>query len=145
MSSKEAEELYFGRWSIEKVFDIIKNKVKIENFTSHKVIGLEQNFYSQMFLYNVLEDIRIDTGEIVKGQKEGLKYDYKVNTNVMVGMLREKLMEIVLSEGEELEKKRDEFIELTKKYLVPIKPGRSFPCKKMHSMNKYRHNLRRNC
>ena len=145
LSSKEAEELYFGRWSIEKAFDIIKNKVKIENFTSHKVIGVEQDFYSQMFLYNILEDIRIDTGEIVKGQKEGLKYDYKVNTNVMVGMLREKLMEIVLSEGEEIEKKRDEFIELTKKYLVPIKPGRSFPCKKMHSMNKYRHNLRRNC
>jgi len=48
----------------------------------------------------------------------------------MVGMLREKLMEIVLSEGEEIEKKRDEFIELTKKYLVPIKPGRSFPRKK---------------
>ena len=98
-----------------------------------------------MFLYNVLEDIRIDTGEIVKGQKEGLKYDYKVNTNVMVGILREKLMEIVLSEGEELQKKRDEFIELVKKYLVPIKPGRSFPRKRMHSMNKYRHNLRRNC
>ena len=72
LSSKEAEELYFGRWSIEKSFDIIKNKVKIENFTSHKVIGVEQDFYSQMFLYNILEDIRIDTGEIVKGQKEGL-------------------------------------------------------------------------
>ena len=33
----------------------------------------------------------------------------------MVGILREKLMEIVLSEGEELQKKRDEFIELVKK------------------------------
>ena len=45
-------------------------------------------------------------------------------------------MEIVLSEGEELQKKRDEFIELVKKYLVPIKPGRSFLRKRMHSMNK---------
>lgn len=145
LSEKEAKELYFGRWEIEKSFDIIKNKIKIENFTSHKVIGVEQDFYSQMLLYNMLEDVRIDTGEIVKGQEEGLKYDYKVNMNVMVGTLRERFMEIILSNKEELQKKADEFNEEIKKYLVPIKPGRSYPRKRMHSMNKYRHNLRENC
>ena len=93
----------------------------------------------------MLEDVRIDTGEIVKGLEEGLKYDYKVNMNVMVGTLRERFMEIILSEKEELQKKADEFNEEIKKYLVPIKPGRSFPRKRMHSMNKYRHNLRENC
>ena len=145
LSEKEAKELYFGRWEIEKSFDIIKNKIKIENFTLHKVIGVEQDFYSQMLLYNMLEDVRIDTGEIVKGQEEGLKYDYKVNMNVMVGTLRERFMEIILSNKEDLQKKADEFNEEIKKYLVPIKPGRSYPRKRMHSMNKYRHNLRENC
>ena len=145
LTEEEAKELYYGRWEIEKSFDIIKNKIKIEKFTSHKVIGVEQDFYSQMLLYNMLEDVRIDTGEIIKGQKEGLKYDYKVNMNVMVGILRERFMEIILSEGEELKKKSEEFNEEIKKYLIPIKPGRSYPRKKMHSMNKYRHNLRENC
>lgn len=42
----EAKELYYGRWEIKKAFDIIKNKIKIENFTSYKVISVEQNFYS---------------------------------------------------------------------------------------------------
>ena len=145
MSEEEAKELYFGRWEIEKAFDVIKNKIKIENFTSHKVIGVEQDFYSQMLLYNMLEDVRIDVGEIEKGKQTGLKYDYKINMNIMIGTLRERFMEIILSSGEELQKKAEEFNEEIKKYLVPIKPGRSYPRKKMHSMNKYRHNLRRNC
>ena len=98
-----------------------------------------------MFLYNILEDIRIDAGEVIKKHKDGQKYDYKINMNVMVGILRKQLMEIILSEGTELERNRDEFCEEITKYLVPIKPGRSYPRKRIHSMNKYRHNLRRNC
>ena len=143
ITEQEAKELYYGRWEIEKAFDIIKNKIKIENFTSHKVIGVEQDFYSQMLLYNMLEDVKIDSGEIE--QKKELKYEYKVNMNVMVGIFREELMKIILSPTEELGKKADEFNAKIKKYLVPIKPGRIYPRKKMHSMNKYRHNLRKNC
>ena len=145
LSEAEARELYYGRWRIEKSFDIIKNKVKIGNFSSHKVIGVEQDFYSQMLLYNMLEDVKIDSGKIEKGKETGLKYDYKINMNIMVGTLRERFMEIILSEGEELEKKTEEFNKEIKKKLVPIKPGRSYPRKRMHSMNKYRHNLRKNC
>ena len=144
LSEKEARELYYGRWEIEKAFDIIKNKVKIENFTSHKVIGVEQDFYSQMLLYNMLEDVKIDSGEIDQKEKN-LKYEYKINMNIMVGIFREKFMDIIISPTEELGKKADEFNNEIKKYLVPIKPGRTYPRKKMHSMNKYRHNLRNNC
>jgi len=143
LSEKDARELYYGRWEIEKAFDVIKNKIKIENFTSHKVIGIEQDFYSQMLLYNMLEDVKSDAGKIEK-EKE-LKYEYKVNMNVMVGLLRENLMEIILSPAKEIDKKTDEFLKEIKKYVVPIKPGRTYPRKKMHSMNKYRHNLRKNC
>ena len=93
----------------------------------------------------MLEDVKNDAGKIEKGKQTGLKYDYKINMNIMVGTLRERFMEIVLSEGEELEKKTEEFNKEIKKNLVSIKPGRSYPRKRMHSMNKYRHNLRKNC
>ena len=62
----------------------------------------------------------------------------------MVGIFRERLMEIILSKGKEMDRKIDEFNNEIKKYLVPIKPGRTYPRKRMHSMNKYRHNLRKN-
>ena len=142
LSEKEAKELYFGRWEIEKAFDIIKNKIQIENISSYTVIGVEQDFYSQILLYNMLEDIKSDT-KIDK--KEGTKYEYKVNMNIMVGIFRDKLIEIFLQKRiKDILKKQKEFTEEIKKYLVPIKPNRNYPRKKMHSMNKYRHNLRRN-
>ena len=65
--------------------------------------------------------------------------------NIMVGIFREKLIEVFLqTKVKEIAIRQEEFIEEIKKYLVPIKPNRSYPRKRMHSMNKYRHNLRRN-
>ena len=84
-----------------------KNNVKIENFTSHKVIGVEQDFYAQMLLYNMLEDVKIDPEEIEQNQKK-LKYEYKINMNIMVGIFGEKFMDIKISPKEELGKKADE-------------------------------------
>ena len=90
----------------------------------------------------MLEDIRSD---VTIDKKEENKYEYKVNMNIMVVIFREKLIEVFLqTKVKEISKKQEEFIEEIKKYLVPIKPNRSYPRKKMHSMNKYRHNLRRN-
>lgn len=142
LSEEEAKEIYFGRWNIEKAFDIIKNKINIENMSSHTVIGVEQDFYSQILLYNMLEDIKSDS-EIE--QDPNKKYEYKVNMNIMVGMFRNSLIKIFLqTKNKDIDKAQEEFIREIKKYLVPIKPGRNFERKRMHSMNKYRHNLRRN-
>ena len=57
ITKEEAKDLYFVRWNIEKAFDVIKNKINIENFSSKKVIGVEQEFYAQIMVYNMLEDI----------------------------------------------------------------------------------------
>jgi len=45
---------------------------------------------------------------------------------------------------EESTKRYMNMIEELRKNVVPIKPGRRFERRKMHSMNKYRSNLRRN-
>ena len=141
LSEIEARELYHERWEIEKAFDILKNKIKIENFSSHKVIGVEQDFYAQILVYNLLETIKRETNE--EELPKNKKYEYKFNMNIMVGMFKNKFIEIVANE--ELEEDiMEEFIQEITKYLVPIKPNRNYPRRKMHSMNKYRHNLRKN-
>ena len=46
----------------------------------------------------------------------------------MVGIFREKLIEVFLqTKAKEIARKQEEFIEEIKKYLVPIKPHRSYP------------------
>lgn len=144
MNEEEARELYFTRWNIEKSFDIIKNKINIENFSSKTVIGIEQDFYAQMLVYNMLEDLKRDAGERIE-QNPDRKYKYKINMNILVGIFKKKYIDILILEDEEEKVKRYmEMINLMSKYLIPIKPGRSFERRKMHSMNKYRSNLRRN-
>ena len=144
LTEEEAKELYFTRWNIEKSFDIIKNKINIENFSTKTVIGIEQEFYAQMLVYNMLEDLKRDAGERIENNSKK-KYKYKINMNIMAGIFKRKYIEILIIKDEkEKEKKYIEMINTMSKYLVPIKPGRKFERKKMHSMNKYRSNLRRN-
>lgn len=144
LSSEEAYEMYFNRWEIEKAFDILKNKINIENFSSKKVIGIEQDFYAQMLLYNMLEDLRSDAGERLE-QDKTKKYEYKINMNVMVGLFKEEFIRIfTLEDSRKVGREYKKLLKEIDEHLVAIKPGREFPRKKMHSMNKYRSNLRRN-
>ena len=142
ITKEEAKDLYFVRWNIEKAFDVIKNKINIENFSSKKVIGVEQEFYAQIMVYNMLEDIN---REMKIEDKKGLKYKYKANMNILAGIFKDEFVNVLLSPtAEESLIKYKNMIEHMKKYVVPIKPNRTFPRRKMHSMNKYRSNLRRN-
>lgn len=141
---EKAKEMYFQRWGIEKAFDVLKNKINIENVSSQKVIGVEQDFYSQVLFLNMLEDMRNDA-EKARKNKKNLKYEYKINTNILAGMFRRKFIEIfVIMEYIDIEKEVKRLLKKVSRYLVPIKPGRKYPRRKMHSMNKYRSNLRRN-
>lgn len=144
LNEKEAVELYYTRWNIEKAFDILKNKLNIENFSAKTVIGIEQEFYAQILVYNMLEDMRRDATGFIK-VKANRKYEYKINMNILAGKFKNEYIDIVLIKDEKIRmEKYKKMLDEMASYLVPIKPGRKFPRKKMHSMNKYRSNLRRN-
>ena len=144
LNTKEAGDLYFTRWNIEKSFDIIKNKINIENFSSKTVVGVEQDFYAQMMVYNMIEDLKRDAEEEMKKNPE-LKYEYKLNMNILAGIFKKKFIDVLMAPTkEECSKRYMKMIDEIRKHVVPIKPGRNFERKRMHSMNKYRSNLRRN-
>ena len=59
-TSMELKTLYGERWQIETGYDILKNKLHIENFSGKKRIIIEQDFYSQIYMYNVLISAKIE-------------------------------------------------------------------------------------
>ena len=44
------KELYNLRWGVECFFGVIKERVKIDNFTGKTVISVKQDFFATMFI-----------------------------------------------------------------------------------------------
>lgn len=144
----EMKDTYFKRWQIEIGYDILKNKLHLENFTGKTKITIEQDFYAQIYTFNVLQDIKnTNTRRIQEKQlNKNLKYKYKVNINILAGWLKNILIAVMFTEdGDEQEKLYNIIVEKAEKNLVAIKPDRTNIRKPYTSRrNKYRTNLRNN-
>lgn len=147
IAEEEMKEAYFKRWQIEIGYDILKNKLHVENFTGRTKITIEQDFYAQIYTYNLLQDIKNDANIRLQeeNKEKGLKYEYKPNINILAGYLKNILIAIMFTESdEEKEKLYRLIVEKAKKNLVAIKPNRTFERKEYGGKNKYRTNLRPN-
>jgi len=148
-NTEEIGELYYKRWKIELAYDIAKNKLSIENISGQSRIVVEQEFYAQMFLLNIAEDIRKEANRKVRKTKEkGYKYDYKPNMNILIGKLRERFIllsiSICLNNDEESHRMYNELIDEISKSVVPIRENRKNSREKYKGYNKHKQNLRRN-
>lgn len=117
---EEMKKLYYKRWNIEISYDILKNKLYIENFSGKLKITIEQDFYAQILLYNMLEDLKKDAGK-VSDSKTNLKYEYKINMNCLVGLFKMKIIEIAVeSDDKQREKLYLTLLTKIKRYLVRV-------------------------
>jgi hypothetical protein len=57
-TSEELKNLHGEPWKIEQDHDVLKNKSHIENFSRKRKITIEQDFYSQILMYNNLNRIQ---------------------------------------------------------------------------------------
>lgn len=137
----EMKDLYFKRWNIEKSFEVLKNKLQIENIGARTENGVKQEFYACILLYNFLEDIKNQMNNDIENNK-GNKYQYKINMNVLVGTLKKNLIEIINSDLEKLDDEIENLYNQIKRNLVAIKPNRKNPRDKTRTSNKHRINHR---
>ena len=148
IAPEEMKETYFKRWQIEIGYDILKNKLHLENFTGRTKITIEQDFYAQIYTFNVLQDIKnTNTRRIQEKQKnKNLKYKYKVNINILAGWLKNILIAVMFTEDEEEQEEiYNIIVEKAEKNLVAIIPNRTNIRKPYTSRrNKYKINLRNN-
>lgn len=141
---EKMKQLYYCRWNIELSYDVLKNKLHIENFSGYNRIAIEQDFYAQILLYNMLEDMKQDA-ENMKAKNDKLKYEYKINMNSLIGLFKLKIIEIAIEDDDEKREKLYTTLLLKmQRYLVPIKTNRSFSRTVKNTNNKHTTNLRRN-
>lgn len=107
VSTEEIGELYFERWKIEECYDILKNKLQIENISGKNDLTIRQDIHSTIIVYNMLEKIKfIMESDMTNDEKN--KYEYKINFNVMIGIIKDILIEFIITESKI--KKKDSLI-----------------------------------
>ena len=124
ITPRQLSDLYYQRWEIEKKYHTLKNKMKFESVTEKSTIYVYQDFWSQILVYNMIQDIRKSTDKevAITGKKNGKKYPMHTNENMTIGLFKESILQ------KEMEN-----------YVLPIRvlPNRG---RKKNLSNKYRNN-----
>jgi hypothetical protein len=145
-SIQELKVLYFKRWGVETKYNELKNRLQLENFTGDTPIAVEQDFYASMYLCNMVALAKADANASIEENHKGkiFKYEYKVNTNILIGKLRESFIVILLEKNTRKRSKMlDKLMKELAQNIVPIRPGRNFIRNKNLKSNKFPLNLKR--
>jgi hypothetical protein len=120
--------LYAKRWGNETNYDVLKNILEIENFTGVSVLAVRQDFYATVLTNNIRALIHWDLQDEIEreNQEKSRKYQYKLNTNLSIGRLKDRLVTLMLEQGDVQAFYNDLKREM-KRNMVPIRPGRHFP------------------
>jgi hypothetical protein len=139
-SHDELAELYHMRWGIETMYDTLKNKLQIENFSGKLQRIIEQDFYSTIYLYNLISDIQHDAETAMTLPQQ--KYGMKANQTMAVGIVKEALIQMATARSGTMRSAiYNRIIAEIQAYMVPIRPNRHFPRntaprKTKHSINR---------
>ncbi|MBA3063189.1 MAG: IS4 family transposase [Atribacteria sp.] len=127
-NTSEIVYLYRLRWEIETAYNVLKNKLFIENFTGTKPIMIEQDIYATVYLCNVMHDILLDA-KLEFNIKNHQKYKYKmeINKNIAIGIMKEELIRFILEEDKGRKKEMfDEIIVEISSNILPVRNGRHY-------------------
>jgi hypothetical protein len=148
LGKKAFKKLYFKRWPIEVKYGVIKEKLQVENFSSLSVDGVKQEFYAAMYMANLVSATAFDVQsqiEETRIDKEN-KYDYKVNLNELIGILKDNIVTAVF---EPCPIKRANIMNFIRseavRYVTPIRPDRSVVRNQNPRNVRFRHNGKVNC
>lgn len=117
------KDLYFKRWKVETFYDELKNKLKLGSFSGNSKHVIYQDFYSTIFVSNIQTLLIEEINEEIKEERGSKKYEYKINTNVSYGIIKNRIIELFFTD-QEITKTISEIKELLKKHIIPIRPNR---------------------
>jgi hypothetical protein len=119
-----------------------------ENFSGRLVDNSKQDFYGMMTVSNMLSSTLREANKTIQEEtgKQERKYEYRADVNHAVGVLKDRLIGIPITDDS-----------LTRKYLyrepvkeikgriVPIRPDRKIPGKEYLKKPHFHHNHKSNC
>lgn len=117
------KDLYFKRWGIETNYNAQKNYLQVECFSGTKVNSILQDFYAAIFIGNLQSVISNSCEEKITKKTRKRKYKYKINRNMAIGVMKNKIPRLFLDTTPD--KMLKEITELQMKFFEPIRPNRT--------------------
>ena len=142
ITDKEIVDAYFFRWKIEEAYHTLKNKMKFESVTGMASIYVEQDFLAQVFVYNMMEDVRHSAEEKIQKKADKYKYPQRINQNIAIGIFKNELLELMLEENIHLRTRKLKNLQIEiEKYTLPVRKSKSQK-RQFNKANKYACNLK---
>lgn len=126
LQSSDFMELYARRWGIETYYDILKNRLSLENFTGLTALAVKQDFYATIFLANYEAMLVYDTNLELQEKAEDNQYAKQVNKAQSFNAIKHKAFDIFYS-NKSLSKQMKQLEKLFSINPVPIRPKRKTP------------------
>ncbi len=87
-SAEDLKDLYWCRWSTETSYNRLKNRMKMEEFSGYKPELILQDFYADMWVYNLVSLKIIRTNESKPIEQTNGEYTISRNFNKTVGTIK---------------------------------------------------------
>src|SRR5215213_4448250 len=79
------KELYHKRWGVERFYNTIKNIARVEHFTGHTEVVIQQDFHAALFMCNLHALLLQEVQDQLPDTQPECKLSYKINSNVSFG------------------------------------------------------------
>jgi hypothetical protein len=140
--------LYYKRWPIETKYNQVKQKLELENFSGWRADNIRQDVYAIMtavsMLSSALREANRNTGK--EGKQKGLNYEYRANVNHAAGVLKDRLIGILIA-GDPFVRHClvEDLVSEIKRRVVPVRPDRKVRRKEYLKKPCFHHNHKSNC
>lgn len=134
---EDLKYLYGLRWGIETTYAKQKNQQQMEQFSGHRVICIQQDYASGIFVANLQSLIEKQCEPYLQKLNTNRKYSYRINRNVSWASLKHNIIRIFLqNEPEEILSQLQKAFE---RNVEPVRPGRQYQriIKNRRSKGKY--------
>ena len=141
-SAEDIQKLYRKRWTIEQKYHTLKNKMKFESVTGKASIYVKQDFWAQVLVFNMIQDLVTAAEERAQKKAKSKKYlyDVRINENMAIGLFKEQFIRLMMIEEDCKQKEMSlKLISDIEQYIVPIRTLKNAP-RKPRKSNKYKCN-----
>lgn len=133
--------LYFLRWGCETFFDILKNRLLLENFTGRTVEAVKQDFYATIYISGLETLLTAEATQQLQAKAAPNRYAQQVNHAVSFNAIKAHVFDLFyLEPDEERLLARLQQLFLTKP--TAIRPDRSVPRPKVSASRRLNYHKR---